>query len=192
MNRFDRDRDGVVNDVEIAALSPPRRWGRFGLRGPAIVLLWLTRNVKRIAVLVVGLAVLVVGAAMLVLPGPGVLMLIVGLAILATEFAWAERVLDRATANASRATARMTGARTGRLVLVLSGMTLVTIGVALVVFVERPVAGVGVLLAGVFGLAVLLPAVQARIARQRPSAAAQAESLTENQSEEELTERDGT
>jgi hypothetical protein len=33
---------------------------------------------------------------MMVTPGPGVLAIIAGLAILATEWAWAERMLDRA------------------------------------------------------------------------------------------------
>lgn len=165
MSRFDRDRDGVVSDAELAALNPPRRWSRFGLRGPVIVLLWLTRNVKRIAVLVVGLAVLVAGAAMLVLPGPGILVLIVGLAILATEFVWAERVLDRATANASRAASRVTAARNGRLALIVSSLALLTGGATLVVVAERPIVGVGILLAGVSGLAALLPVVQTRLAR---------------------------
>ena len=34
---------------------------------------------------------LLAGFAMLVLPGPGIIVIILGLAILATEFAWAER-----------------------------------------------------------------------------------------------------
>lgn len=180
MSRFDRDRDGVVSDAELAALDPPRRWSRFGLRGPVIVLLWLTRNVKRIAVFLVGLAVIVAGAAMLVLPGPGIIVLIAGLAILATEFVWAERVLDRATAEASRAASGVTATRNGRLVLVLSGLALMMLGTALVAFVQRPIVGVGFLLAGASSLAALLPAVQTRLARTQPgvgpSGAPQAES----------------
>ena len=39
---------------------------------------------------------------MLALPGPGVLVIILGLVILATEFAWAERMLDRTTSDRGR------------------------------------------------------------------------------------------
>ena len=42
-----------------------------------------------------GSALLGVGAVMLVLPGPGWLMIAVGLAILARDVAWAERALER-------------------------------------------------------------------------------------------------
>ena len=45
-------------------------------------------------VFVAGVAVLLAGPAMLALPGPGVLVIILGLVILATEFAWAERVVS--------------------------------------------------------------------------------------------------
>jgi uncharacterized protein (TIGR02611 family) len=43
---------------------------------------------------VVGLAVTVGGLALVPLPGPGWLIVFVGLAILASEFAWAQRLLD--------------------------------------------------------------------------------------------------
>ena len=41
-----------------------------------------------------GVALLVGGAAMLVLPGPGLLVIVAGLALLAREFVWARRALD--------------------------------------------------------------------------------------------------
>ena len=40
----------------------------------------------------VGLAVVAAGVVMLVLPGPGWLVIFAGLALWATEFAWAQRV----------------------------------------------------------------------------------------------------
>lgn len=58
---------------------------------------------KRIAVLVIGLALVLGGIALLVLPGPGLLVIIAGLAVLATEFAWAERLLDQAKDQAAKA-----------------------------------------------------------------------------------------
>jgi uncharacterized protein (TIGR02611 family) len=63
----------------------------------------ILKSTKRIVVLVIGLALVLGGIALLVLPGPGLLVIIAGLAVLATEFAWAERLLDRAKDQASRA-----------------------------------------------------------------------------------------
>jgi hypothetical protein len=57
---------------------------------------WIGRSGKRIAITIVGFALIIAGAAMIVTPGPGVLVIVVGLAILATEWAWAERMLDKA------------------------------------------------------------------------------------------------
>lgn len=42
-----------------------------------------------------GFLVVLVGLVMLVTPGPGLLVIVVGLGILALEFAWAERLLER-------------------------------------------------------------------------------------------------
>lgn len=60
-------------------------------------------KLRRLAVLVLGGVVLVGGLALLVLPGPGFIVVAVGLAILATEFAWAERYLGAARARAHKA-----------------------------------------------------------------------------------------
>ena len=53
------------------------------------------RRLKRIIIAVIGFTVLMFGIAMIVLPGPAVLVIPVGLAILATEFVWARRLLKR-------------------------------------------------------------------------------------------------
>ena len=60
------------------------------------VVRYIGRNGKRIAVTVVGFVVLLAGLVMMVTPGPGIVIILVGLAILATEWAWAERALDQA------------------------------------------------------------------------------------------------
>jgi uncharacterized protein (TIGR02611 family) len=62
----------------------------------------LARGARRIGVLVVGLALLAVGAVLLVLPGPGLLVIVGGLALLATEFAWARRLLVRVRERAKQ------------------------------------------------------------------------------------------
>ena len=64
---------------------------------------FLQRNAKRIAVGIVGTAVLIAGLFMLVLPGPGVLTVVAGLAILASEFDWAERWMHRLRDRAEQA-----------------------------------------------------------------------------------------
>ena len=56
------------------------------------------RHARKLVVAVVGGSVLLVGIAMLVLPGPAILVMPLGLAILATEFLWARRWLKRARA----------------------------------------------------------------------------------------------
>jgi len=73
------------------------------LHSPRELLRFILRSSKRIAVLVIGAALVVGGIALLVLPGPGLLVIIAGLAVLATEFAWAERMLDTAKQQASKA-----------------------------------------------------------------------------------------
>ena len=45
---------------------------------------------------VIGFTVLLIGVAMTVLPGPAIVVIPLGLAILATEFVWAQRMLKRA------------------------------------------------------------------------------------------------
>ena len=47
------------------------------------------RTARRIAVLAVGSTVVLVGVVMLVTPGPGLVVIPIGLAILSVEFAWA-------------------------------------------------------------------------------------------------------
>jgi hypothetical protein len=57
---------------------------------------------RLLAVTALGTGSLLVGAALLVLPGPGLVFLALGLAILATEFVWAKTLLHRATTIGSR------------------------------------------------------------------------------------------
>lgn len=50
---------------------------------------------KRLLKILVGFTLLVLGIAMVVTPGPGALTIIVALGVLAAEFVWARRLLDR-------------------------------------------------------------------------------------------------
>ncbi|HBA72984.1 MAG TPA: hypothetical protein DER40_08520 [Geobacter sp.] len=49
---------------------------------------------KRLIVIVFGFTVLIAGVAMIMLPGPAVIVIPIGLAILATEYIWARKLLD--------------------------------------------------------------------------------------------------
>ncbi|MGH8067537.1 MAG: PGPGW domain-containing protein [Candidatus Entotheonellia bacterium] len=53
------------------------------------------RQARRVVIGVVGFTVLLIGAVLLVLPGPAFIVIPAGLAILAIEFAWARRWLQR-------------------------------------------------------------------------------------------------
>ena len=69
-----------------------------------LVGLWNLENikiVKRVIVSVVGATVLLIGVALLVLPGPAFIVIPIGLAILATEYAWARRWLRKVRRMAS-------------------------------------------------------------------------------------------
>jgi uncharacterized protein (TIGR02611 family) len=71
------------------SVSPPRfpTWQR------------VPRLARQLCVCVLGTVVLVAGVAMIVLPGPAVIVIPLGLAILATEFPWARRLLHWAKAR---------------------------------------------------------------------------------------------
>lgn len=125
------------------------------------------RSARRVGVLLAGIAVVLAGIALLPLPGPGMLVIIVGLVILATEFDWAQRLLDYAVERAAGATIKVQESTSGRIMLAVSGLTLITIGIAvIVVFPQWMVAGVSLIVAGVIGLCTLIPQVQDWIAEK--------------------------
>jgi uncharacterized protein (TIGR02611 family) len=70
----------------------------------AAVLRFIRRSGKRIAVTVAGFGLIAVGLVGLALPVlPGWLLILAGLALLATQYAWAERALTMARERARRA-----------------------------------------------------------------------------------------
>jgi tellurite resistance protein TerC len=62
------------------------------------------RSGRRAVIVLAGTSLLLGGLAMLVLPGPGLFVIIAGLAVLAREFVWAERALDKAKSRAKAST----------------------------------------------------------------------------------------
>ncbi len=90
--------------LEHLAEERARRWYELG-RSPNVIV----RQAYRMIVLVVGLTIVAAGLAMFVLPGPGILVLLAGLALLATEFVWARLLLQRAKKYAAKAKEKATG-----------------------------------------------------------------------------------
>lgn len=98
--------DGIALLVVVAILSagallsiflkPPSAAPVSPLADDLGELLVLTlKGARRIVVLVIGSTVVLIGIAMIVLPGPAIVVIPAGLAILATEFIWARRLLQR-------------------------------------------------------------------------------------------------
>ena len=77
----------------------------------------------RAAFVVAGFLTLGAGLALLVLPGPAFVVIPIGLAILSLEFAWAERLLEKALMQAEEA--RRKAARASPLQRLLSGIAVV-------------------------------------------------------------------
>jgi uncharacterized protein (TIGR02611 family) len=70
---------------------------------------WVPRPVRQVIVLVIGGTILLIGFVMVVTPGPAFLVIPVGLAILAFEFAWAARWLFKIRRAARNVMAYGTG-----------------------------------------------------------------------------------
>jgi hypothetical protein len=118
-----------------------------------------TRHAKRGVMIVVGGVVLLTGVALLVLPGPGLLLVLAGLLILAREFPTLDRYVEPVRERAVQAAEdsvtswwRLTGS-------VLTGLALLGAGVAWGTVSELPFsgwsAGSGLILSGIILFALL-------------------------------------
>jgi tellurite resistance protein TerC len=67
----------------------------FNLSGQNLTWPKAMQRTKRLLKIVLGFTLLAIGTAMLVLPGPGSLIIGLGLVVLAAEFIWARRLLNR-------------------------------------------------------------------------------------------------
>ncbi|QKW37071.1 TIGR02611 family protein [Actinomadura sp. NAK00032] len=94
----------------------------------------LLNTAWRAGVFAVGTTVLVGGLVMMITPGPGLLGIIVGLAILATEFAWAQRALHRAKTAADRAKEKALDPRKRRRNTILGTLTAVVLAAAVAAY----------------------------------------------------------
>jgi tellurite resistance protein TerC len=69
------------------------------------------RQVRRFTILIAGFALIAVGAVLLVLPGPGTVVIAIGLGVLGLEFAFARRWLAKSKDYAKRVGRAMTNGR---------------------------------------------------------------------------------
>ena len=100
------DASETVAELEVIEPEAARRWHDHPAFVPIkAVAHFIQRSGKRVAVTIAGFAVLLVGIALLVLPGPGWLLIFIGLTILATEYVWAQRLLNAAKRKAEQAKA---------------------------------------------------------------------------------------
>ena len=59
--------------------------------------------VRKVIIAVIGTTVVLIGVALIILPGPAFIVIPIGLAILASEFLWARRVVKRGRIFVKRA-----------------------------------------------------------------------------------------
>jgi uncharacterized protein (TIGR02611 family) len=88
---------------------------------------------KRSAITIVGACLVLGGIALMPLPGPGILVVVAGLAVLATEYVWARRLLRRAKAEAERAQEEAVASPARIATTVLSALTMCGVGITMLV-----------------------------------------------------------
>lgn len=99
----EREADATVAEFASDA-SIQRRWHEHPAIAPlAVVARFIRRNGKRALITVAGFLVVIVGLLLIPLPGPGWLIVFGGLAILATEYVWAQRLLRYAKERVGKA-----------------------------------------------------------------------------------------
>jgi uncharacterized protein (TIGR02611 family) len=99
----ERDASDVVTEA-LADSHIERQWHDHpGIAPFKLVARFIGRNAKRVAVTIAGFTVVIVGLILVPLPGPGWLIVFAGLAILATEYVWAQRLLNFAKSKVGQA-----------------------------------------------------------------------------------------
>lgn len=98
------DAEAVVADLEATEPKLAQRWHDHPAFVPfKAVSRFIRKSGKRIAVTIAGSTVVIIGLILVPLPGPGWAIVFGGLAILATEYVWARRLLNYAKAKVGEA-----------------------------------------------------------------------------------------
>ena len=119
-----------------------------------------TRAAKRAAALVGGGALVLIGVVLLVLPGPGLLLVLAGLLVLANQFPSVEKYVDPVQDRALQAAEESVSSPLRVAGSVLAGLALVAAGVVWGLFPTLPLGGwatgSGLILSGIVLLALLV------------------------------------
>ncbi|MFD7660385.1 PGPGW domain-containing protein [Actinosynnema sp. NPDC059797] len=120
----------------------------------------LGKPVKRAALVTAGALLLVVGALLLVLPGPGLLLVLAGLVVLAGEFPALERYVDPVRDRAMKAAEDSVSSPLRVAVSVTAGLLLIAAGITWGLVAALPFGGWGtgssLILSGLVLLALLV------------------------------------
>lgn len=135
----------------------------------------LPRLVRRIAVTVAGTVILAAGAVLLVAPGPGLLVILLGLLVLGAEYEWARRRLAGVRARALSAADKAAASRVATATTVLFGVGAIGLGGVLIFTDFLPLSGagtgVGVAIGGLTVLATLAYSIRALRRAEQPDPA---------------------
>ena len=96
---------------------------------------------KRTLLILAGFALLLVGVALLVLPGPGLLLVLGGLALLSNEFEWAHRLTEPVREKAWQAAVESVASPLRICGSVLAGLALLAAGIVWIVIPSLPFGG---------------------------------------------------
>ncbi|HEX6401812.1 MAG TPA: PGPGW domain-containing protein [Pseudonocardiaceae bacterium] len=115
---------------------------------------------RRILVTVAGLALCVAGVGLLILPGPGLLLLLAGLVLLANEYPWARRMTAPVRKQAMRSAAQSVASTWRISATALCGLALAAAGIAWILVPALPFGGVAtgssLIVSGIVLLALLI------------------------------------
>ena len=99
----EREAEALVTEA-LSDAQIRRRWHDHPSIVPfKLVARFIGRNARRTAITIAGFTVVIVGLILVPLPGPGWLIVFAGLAILATEYVWAQRLLTYAKTKVGQA-----------------------------------------------------------------------------------------
>lgn len=130
-----------MHDEPGTAERPPTTPGDAAASDPAGKKQKAVKAARKLGVTVIGVALLATGLAMMVLPGPGLIVIVLGLFVLSMEFDWAEKRLDQARDKALKAAHKTAASRTQTTVAVLSSCVLIAVGVVLGLNKDLPLSG---------------------------------------------------
>jgi uncharacterized protein (TIGR02611 family) len=103
----------------------------------------LVRLLRRSAVTIVGAVILAVGVVLLVAPGPGLLVILLALAVFAVEYEWARRHLTVVRIRALSAAEKAAASRVAKASAVLFGVGAIGLGGVLIFTDVLPLSGAG-------------------------------------------------